>query len=493
MSNEENLKTKTIRGFKWSFFDNIGRNAGQFVIGIILTRLLNPGDFGLVGMLTIFIVIGQSLTNSGFGQALIQKKDANNIDFSTVFYFNILASILIYLLFVLAAPLIARFFNESQLVILTKVICLSFVFNAFGLIHIIYFEKNLEFKAPSLIGVLSVAISGGIGIVLALKGFGVWSLVIYTILRSFIATVLLWKISKWKPVLKFSTKSLQSLFGYGSKILVAGLVQSFFQNIYYLIIGRYFPTQSLGYFTRATQFKDTPLNMIKSSVQKVTFPVFSAIQKNDAKLIPGYIKVLRIVSACILPLMVLIIISSEPLIKLVLGAKWLPVVPYLQLMCVYGWVYVLITLNNQLITIKGKSDYYLSIQIIDKVLIVLSILLTYKFGIMAMIYGHMAATILTYIVGCFFLKKVIDISILYQLKNVSPFFLAAILMLGSGFVLSKVFSNDLLYLATSISLGISAYILVLWIAGVAELKIATGWIKKQINEYGLLAYQQSNS
>src|SRR5690554_3383035 len=271
---ERTLQQKTITGFKWSFLDNIWKTGGQFVIGIILTRLLSPEDFGLIGMITIFIVIGQSLTNSGFGQALIQKKDADSVDFSTVYYFNIFASLVIYFILYFAAPYIAEFYNQPQLILLIKVICLSFVIDALGRIHLVYLEKKLDFKSPSVIGIISVLISGIISIAMAYAGFGVWALVAHTVIRSLLTTILFWWVSKWRPLLIFSKKSLSTLFAFGSKILVAGLMQSIFQNIYYLIIGRVFSAQSLGYFTRATQFKDLPVITLTSMVQKVTFPVF---------------------------------------------------------------------------------------------------------------------------------------------------------------------------------------------------------------------------
>lgn len=485
-----NLKAKTINGFKWSFINNIGKFGGQFVIGIILTRLLSPTDFGLVGMLAIFIVIGQSLTNSGFGQALIQKKNADRVDFSTVFYFNIFTSIAIYLVFVLGAPLIAKFYNEPQLIILTKVICLSFVINSFGLIHIIHFEKELEFKAPSVIGIVSVTASGIISIFLALKGFGVWALVANTVLRSIFTTLLLWKISKWTPLVRFSMNSLRSLFSYGSKILIAGLIQSFFQNIYYVIIGRYFPTQSLGYYTRASQFKDAPINLIKSSIQKVTYPVFSSIQDENAKLTSSYTKIIRVLAAAVLPLMAFIFIISKPLIQIVLGTKWLPVVPYLQLMSLYAWIYIFYTINNQMIITKGRSDYYLQIQVIDKIFIVVSILLTYRFGITAMIYGHMVATVLSYLLGCFYLKKVVnEITLKFQLKNIFPFFISATIIIGSSFPLYKIFTGNLQYLISSITLGIFVYIFSLWILKTEELKKGI----KQITELaGIFSFKFNN-
>ncbi len=488
---EKNLREKTITGFKWSFLDNVGKYGGQFVIGIILTRLLTPEDFGLIGMITIFIVIGQSLTNSGFGQALIQKKDADKTDFSTVFYFNLLASSTIYLIIFLSAPLIAKFYNEPELITLIKVICLSFVIDATGRIHQVHLEKKLDFKSPSIIGVTSVFVSGAVSITMAYLNFGVWALVANTVIRSTTASIMFWIISGWRPLITFSQKSLKTLFMFGSKILVAGLMQSFFHNIYYLIIGRFFSAQSLGYYTRAATFKDMPVNTLTVIIQKVTFPVFSTIQDDDSKLIPGYTKAIRLLLAVVMPFMVMIFITSKPLINIVLGEKWLPVVPYLKVMVLYGWIYVLYTINNQIITVKGRSDYYLQVQVLDKIFIILSILITYRFGIMAMIYGHMGATLLAYLVESIYLKKVIDISLSYQLKNIMPFFFASSVMLLSSIPVAAYIENDLLYLAVGIFVSVSVYLLLLWLLKVNELHeginlaknfIRTGNLKRKANQ-----------
>jgi teichuronic acid exporter len=487
---EKNLREKTITGFKWSFIDNVGKYGGQFIIGIILTRLLTPEDFGLIGMITIFIVIGQSLTNSGFGQALIQKKNADNTDFSTVFYFNILASSTIYLIIFLSAPLIARFYNQPEIIPLVKVICLAFVIDAIGRIHQVYLEKQLDFKSPSIIGVTSVLISGAISITMAYLGFGVWALVANTVIRSAAATVMLWIISSWRPLIVFSKRSLKTLFMFGSKILVAGLMQSFFHNIYYLIIGRFFSAQSLGYYTRAASFKDMPVSTITIIIQKVTFPVFSTIQDDDDKLISGYTKAIRMLLVVVMPFMVMIFITSRPLIFLVLGEKWMPVVPYLKVMVLYGWIYVLYTINNQIITVKGRSDYYLQMQVLDKVFIIISILVTYRYGIMAMIYGHMAATVLAYLIESFYLKKVIDISLAYQLKHLFPFIFASSVMLLSSIPVAMTIENDLLYLAVSIIVSVSVYLLMLWLLKIKELSEGFTLIKTFMTTAKLKKYNK---
>jgi teichuronic acid exporter len=352
---------------------------------------------------------------------------------------------------------------------------------AFGLIHNVHLEKKLDFKAPSIIGLSSELIAGIISIILAYNGFGVWALVTQTLLRSFVTTVLLWKVSNWRPSIVFSKNSLKSLFNFGSKILVTGIVQSIFQNIYYLIIGRLFQASALGYYTRASQFKTLPVNLITVVVQKVTFPVFSTIQDDHDKLISGYTKAIRSLAALAIPVMVFMFISSRPLIHIVLGEKWLPVVPYLQVMCLYGWIYVIHTMNNQVIIVKGRSDYYLKIQLIDKIFIVISILLTYKFGIMTMIYGHMVATVLSYLLGSFFLSKVININTGYQMKNIFPFIIASGLMLISSLPLDKYISNEIIYLISSVSTGFATYILILWILRVEELRLGLIQLRKLYN------------
>ncbi|MFW6275048.1 MAG: MOP flippase family protein [bacterium] len=480
---ERNLKQKTIAGVKWSFLDNIWKSGGQFVVGIILTRLLTPEDFGLIGMITIFIVIGQSLINSGFGQALIQKKNASSVDFSTVFYFNIFASTVIYLILYFSAPLIADFYNQPELIPLIKVICLSFIIDAIGRIHLVHLEKELDFKAPSIVGIISVVLSGVISIAMAYTGFGVWALVAHTLLKSLITTILFWWVSKWRPLLQFSMESLRSLFMFGSKILVAGIMQSIFQNIYYLVIGRIFSAQSLGYFTRATQFKDLPVLTTTRIIQKVTFPVFSKIQDDDDKLMSGYTQAIRILSAVVLPMMVLIVTASEPLINIVLGDKWLPVVPYLQVMALYGWIHILFAMNHQVIIVKGRSDYYLQIKIIEKIFIILAILFTFRYNIMAMIYGHMIASILSYYVGNIYLYKVIKISIWHQFKNMAPFLLSAVLMLLSGILLSEQIDNKLLNFLIVSSFGVTIYLITLWLWGVKELKMGIDLARKTLIKF----------
>lgn len=469
---DKNLRGKTLTGFKWSSINQIGLSAGQFVVGIVLARLLSPKEFGMIGMIIIFIVIGKTLTNSGFGQALIQRREATQKDFSTVFYFNILASIVIYLAVFAATPLIANFYNEPKLIPIIKVLGLIFIIDAIGQNQSTYLEKRLIFKAPSLIGIVSVSIAGIVSITMAYQGFGVWALVANVLVKGIITTILYWVISTWRPTFEFSIISLKGLYSYGSKLLLAGLLHSFFSNIYHIIIGRLFPTQTLGYYTRATSFKDMPIMTISAIVKKVTYPAFSAIQDNNSRLISGYTKLIRVLAAIVLPIVTIMFVTCRPLIEIVIGEKWLPVVPYLRIMCLYGWIYIIFTINNQIITIKGRSDYYLHIQIIDKVLILTSIFFTYKYGITAMIYGHMVSTIITYFIGSFYLRKLLEITITHQLRNILPFFISAAVALFAGIFASNSIANNYNNIIFSTITCGFIYLLLLRICRVKELDVA---------------------
>lgn len=477
-----NLRKKTIDGFFWSFFDSVGTVGGQFVIGIILARLLTPADFGLIGMLTIFIAIGQSLMNSGFAQALIQKKDSNHIDFSTVFYFNIFSSIILWLAIWLCAPYIAVFYNQPQLGLLAKVLCFSFVIDSFGWIQQIHLNKAIEFKAQSIIGVVSVLVGGSIGIYLAVSGYGVWSLVIQTLIRTTVKVLLLWKVNSWRPTLVFSFRSLKGLFGYGSRILVGGLIATIFQNIYLLLIGRLFNAQSLGYYTRATQFKDLPVSTINTIVLKVTYPVFAKLQDDDIKLKTGFRKVSRILVSISLPLMVILYLIADPLIRIMLTEKWMPVVPYLQMLCTFGWIYVLQTTNITVFTVKGRSDYYLNFQIIEKIIIIFAIVVTYRFGIEAMIWGQMVTTILSYLLSSYFMRKVIDIKFKTQITNILPFLLSALIMLAVTLFITRNIKSDIINIITTCTIGSAVYLLFLWIQQVDEVIFVINYLTKQMKK-----------
>ncbi|MDE6340273.1 MAG: lipopolysaccharide biosynthesis protein, partial [Muribaculaceae bacterium] len=318
----ESLKNKTVKGTVWSTIERFSVQGIQFVVMIIMARILTPADYGLVGMLAIFIAISQSLIDSGFSQALIRKQDRTEVDNSTVFYFNIGVGILLYFLLFFSAPFIALFYNEPQLIPITRVIGLSLVFNSFTVVQRAILTINLDFKTQAKASFIGAILSGAVGIYMAYTGFGVWSIVWQQITNLFIVTILLWILSQWKPIFAYSWESFMELFGFGSKLLISGLLETIFRNLYLIVIGKFFKVSDLGYYTRAHQFTDFASSNITGVFQRVTYPVLCTIQDDDASLSDVYRKLLKTSAFIVFPLMMGLAAVAEPMLISFLTEKW---------------------------------------------------------------------------------------------------------------------------------------------------------------------------
>ena len=278
MIESANLKGVAAKGLFWSAMERFGAQGIQFVFGIMITRILMPSDYGLLGMILIFMAVGQTLIDSGFGSALIWKKAPTENDYSTVFYFNISVSFVLYAIFFFLAPVISRFYNEPLLVDLIRVICINFIILSFSLIQQTILQKKVDFKLLAYVNIAGSLLAGVLALIMAYKGFGVWAIVFQILVKSFITSFLLWIYNKWRPVFAFSWISLRELFNYGSKLTGAGLIYTIFQYFYYNVIGKLFPVEALGFYTRAAQLQEFPVKTIASIFHRVAFPVFSAIQ-----------------------------------------------------------------------------------------------------------------------------------------------------------------------------------------------------------------------
>lgn len=278
----------------WSAFGTFSTQGISFIIGIILARLLMPADYGLIGMLAIFFAVSQLFVESGFSSALIQKIDRTETDYSTIFYFNLLVSFALYLILFLTAPLIAEFYNTPELTLLTRVLSLNILISALAIVQQARLKILLDFKTPAIITMLSVAISGSLGVVLAYSGYGVWALVVQSLSATAIRTLLLFFFNKWMPRLVFSIASLKQLFGYSSKLLAAGLVATIVNNLYSILIGKIFSPKDLGYYTRAKQFPELLSSTITSILQGVTFPILASLQNDRDRMVSVYGRLMRI-------------------------------------------------------------------------------------------------------------------------------------------------------------------------------------------------------
>jgi len=450
------LKQQTVRGVFWSFLEKFGSRVILLITQIILARLLTPEDFGLIGMLIIFIAISQVFIDSGFGNALIQKKDAKQIDFSTIFYFNVLVGIVLYTILFFLAPLIANFFAQTKLVILTRVIGLQLVFNSLGLIQFVKYKKELDFRSITVAVISSNIMASILGITLAFSGFGVWALAIQMVSIYFFRTLMFWILSSWRPTLEFSYTSFKGLFNFGYKLLLSGLLDQIFQNIYLIIIGKLFTTKDLGYYTQAKIFQEVPVTTLAGIVGSVTFPAFSKIQDDNEKLLLVLSKTLKLLVFVNFPLMLGLAVIAQPLFLYVLGEKWLPSVPYFQLLAIAGMLYTLHTTNLSILQVKGRTDIFLKLEIIKKIIIVIAIFIGINWGILGLVIGRVVTSFIAYFINAYYSGKLINYSVSNQLRDIWPAMLTSIVM-AVIMILAGYWSQSVLSFIFQIVTGIIAY------------------------------------
>jgi O-antigen/teichoic acid export membrane protein len=464
MQEQTSLKNKTITGMFWSFSDLISKQGINFLIQVILARLLLPKDFGIIGMITVFIAISNSVIDSGFSSALIREKKVSQEDYSTVFYFNLVIAVVMYIVLFFSADAISSFFNEPQLVAILKVL---------ALIQRTMLVKKIDFKTQTRINVISSITSGIIGIAFACLGYGVWSLVIRMLSMQFILSLLLCLSNKWIPSLVFKMDSFKRLFGFGWKLLVSGLINTLYKNIYYVIIGKSFSAIELGYYSNAQKIRDTASQSITMSVQKVSYPVLSSINGENERLRLGYKKIIKNSVFITFPMMIGLAAVANPLINLLFGANWVASIPYFQVLCFAGMLFPLHAINLNILQVKGRSDLFLGLEVIKKVIGVTSIgiVLYFKLGIMGLLWTAVLNSYIAYFINSYFSAELLSYSTKEQIKDITPIFIVSILMgtlvYFSGAMLP---ANDLVKLVAQIFIGVVTYIGISRIAKIEELK-----------------------
>lgn len=420
----------------WSFIDNFANLGIQFVVGVILARILDPREFGLIGMLTIFIAISQVFIDSGFSNALIRKTNCTQSDYSTVFFFNLAVSIILYIILFFAAERIAHFFEEPQLKILLQVLGIGLIINALAIIQRTILTKNINFKLQTKVSLVAAIGSGIIAITMALIGYGVWSLIALTLSRYLLTTLFLWIWQKWVPFWIFSKKSFTDLFGFGSKLLASGLIDTAYRNIYYLVIGKYFTAVELGYYTRADQFQTIPSSGLNAVISRVTYPVLANMQHDKQRLKTNYQKIIRTTMYITFILMIGMAAIAKPMILTLVGEKWLPTVIYLQMLCFVGMLYPLHALNLNMLNVLGRSDLFLKLEILKKALAIPVIILGIFWGIKMMILGMIFNSLIAYYLNSYWSGMLIDYSIKQQVEDVLPSFLLAVAIGSIMFILN---------------------------------------------------------
>jgi teichuronic acid exporter len=426
------LKHKTLTGLFWSFSDSFGMYFIKFGFSIAIARILSPQDYGLVGMIAIFIAVSTMISESGFGMALIQKKDADEVDYSTVFFFNLFSSVVLYLLIFFFAGLIADFYRQPLLKNITRVLSLGIVLSSLLTIQLSILSKQLNFKKQTKINLVSSLTSGSVGLLLAYKGFAVWALVIMSLSGSFISVLLYWVFTNWYPRFVFSFKSFKSLYIYGYKIFLSGLSDTIFQNIYYPIIGKGYSVGELGFYTRSKSFYDIFINRLPIAFGRVTFSALSTINDQKERLRSAYIRILKLLVFFIFPIVTILLVTAEPFVKVLLTAKWLPAVPFMKLLYIEGFFYPIYFHHLSLFSATGRSDTVLKVEILKKTLLIITIIIAFNFGIGALIIGQLIASFIVFFVAGFYVGKKQEYNLYNQLKVIIPTFLISVIVYFFG-------------------------------------------------------------
>lgn len=446
----DSLKSQSLSGIKWSAIERFGVQGIQFIIGLILARILNPSDYGIIGMLAIFMAISQTIIDGGFSKALIQKQDRTEVDFSTAFFFNIVVGLVCYLILFAASPFIAIFFNEAILKDVLRVLAINLFLNSLAVVPVAKLSITVDFKTQSKASIISTLFSGTLGIILAYWGVGVWALVAQSVSYSFVNVLLLWCLLKWKPMWKYSWKSFKSLFGYGGNILVAGIISTIYSNINTLVIGKFYTPKDLGYFTRGQQFPSLLSSNLTSIVQRVTFPILSKIQDDNQRLAAVYRDYIKVSSSGIFFLLVYLAFIAEPLITLLLTVKWIDAVIYLQVFCYAMMFDHISTINLNLLYVKGKTNLVLRLEVIKKALAFIILLISIPFGVLAICLSQVVYTQIAIFINTYYTGKFLNLGYIQQLRDYIPYLIIAHLACFPTYVIQSI---DGLHPIVSIILG----------------------------------------
>lgn len=446
----DSLKNKAVRGAKWSFIDNIASSGVTFLVGLVLANLLTPTEYGIMAIITIFIAVSTSIVDSGFSNALIRKVHIERVDYNTVFFFNLVVSFVLYIVLYVAAPAISIFFKEAVLTEVLRVIGWVLVVNALAIIPRTILVKKIDFKTQTKVSVISSVVSGVVGIGMAITGWGVWSLVWQQLSRQMMNTLFLWVFCKWIPVWEFSMKSFKELFNFGYKLLFSGLLDTIYKEIYYVVIGRFYSAADLGQYTRAQQFNIIFSSNLTSVVQRVSYPVLSSIQEEPERLREAYRRVIKLTMLVAFACMLGLAAVAKPLILILIGEKWLPAVSYLQIICFSGMLYPLHAINLNILQVKGRSDLFLKLEIIKKIIAVGPIVVGIFYGIEYMLCGSVVTSFIAYFLNSYYSADLINYPTKEQLKDIFPTF--AVSLIVAAFMWSFSFLNIATYIQLSVQI-----------------------------------------
>lgn len=451
------LKNKAIIGTIWSTIDRVSVQGINFILSLIIARLLDPSDYGIIAMTTLFITLSNTFVDSGFANALVRKYDRTETDNSTVFYFNIVVGIVTYFLIWILSPYIANFYNMPLLSKVLRVAALTIPFYSFSIVQQAILTSNIDFKSQAKISVISALFSGIIGVILAYNGAGVWSLATQMVLASFLRMVLLWCYIKWVPTESFSRASFKDLFSFGSKLLLANIIVAVGNNVTSLILGKKFSSEQLGYYNRAEQIGYFPATNLTAILQRVTFPVFSKIQNDTETLRNNYLKVCDLTALLTFFTMGLLFVIAGPMIITFLTDKWESSVRLLRILIIGISWWPFFALNINLLQVIGLSKYVLIIECLKATINITAIFITLHWGVTAVCIALSITSFINSFIYCYFTKKVFAISWLNQFKIMIPYIIIATIAGGLSSAIMEISDNQWIKLICASVLYVGIY------------------------------------
>lgn len=467
---ESSLKQKTAGALLWSLADRTGQQVLLFVVGILVANILSVEDYGLVGMLAIFSALATVVLDSGFSAALIQKKETTDEEFSSVFWFNLGMSLLLYVVLVGCSPLIATYFRQPALTRLAAVMFLALPVNALTVIQTTLLNKNVRFKALARVNLLAMTVSGAASLGMAVAGCGVWTLALQPVVLAAARAVLLWRQSPWRPQRVFRPELIRGLFPFASSLLFASFINTCFLHIYSVVIGKIYPIRQLSYYTQGNKICDMGVSLLYGSIQNATFPIFSRIQDERERLIRAYRKTIRLTAFVTFPIMTGMAACAPPLIRLLLKEEWWPCIPFFQLLCLGGVCTILTAVNNNFIKVSGRSEGILKLEYWKVGLTVAVLLLTCREDVLTMVAGLALTRLAVYAVNLLYTARYTGYRTLMQLRDILPYLLLSLLMGALVLLPARWITNDLGLLAVQIGTGIFVYTGCAYMAGSKILK-----------------------
>ena len=425
---KQQIKSKVMFSLFWKLMERGGTQGIQFIVQIVLARLLLPEEYGIIALLSIFISFANLFVQSGFNTALIQKKDADKVDFSSVFYLSLFIAGLLYVILFITAQFIADFFREPQLVLLLRILSCTLFFGALNSIQNAYLAKNMMFKKLFFSSLGAIVVSGAIGVITAYSGWGVWALVAQQLVNQFVITIILWFTIKWRPSFLFSFKRVRVLFSFGWKLLVSAVLCTLDRNIRTLIIGKNYSSDILGFYNRGQQFPEIIGANIDGSIQSVLFPAFASHQDNLKKVKNMMRRAIMTSSFIMFPMMVGLAVVAEPLVKLLLTDKWIPAVPFFQISCAAEALIPIQTTNLQAINALGRSDIFLKLEIVKTIIGLIILGISIPFGIYAMAWGVFLSCVISTFINAYPNFKLLNYSYIEQWKDIMPTLVIALVM-----------------------------------------------------------------